>query len=394
MTMKILSISSILPIHDLLPHNDFIFQTYLNYKKQFIEDEITIIKPIKYDFNLFTILKGATRLGKLKKKYTWEINGFHVEIFPFFSSWGLRNLHSLLTRSILLINSKRIKQLISSRKFDVIHAQYIYPDGVLAYQLNKKFGIPYFVTSHHERYFFDSYFSKRMALKIFNNASKVLPINHTNALYFESLGVSNIELTPLGFNENFLREQKQITTSKLSIFTVSVLIPLKNIDKVIRAIGKLISKYEISYTIIGKGPEKENLVKLVGDLHLNEHVKFVDHIPHDKISDQMYKHDVFIMPSYFETFGRVYFECMAMGIPVICARNSGIHGLFKEKEEGLSVHHENIDEIAQALEYLISHPRERIEIGLRGQKLVRNYTWDEIAKDLHIKYLNSIQEKG
>ena len=392
--MNILSISSILPIHDLLPHNDFVFQTYLNYKKLFKEDEITIIKPIKYDFNLLSILKGATRLGKLKKKYTWEINGFQVEIFPFFSSWGLRNLHSLLTRSILIINNRRIKQLIPSAKIDVIHAQYIYPDGVLAYQLNKRFGIPYFVTSHNERYFFERKLSKRLALKIFRNASKVLPINQTNALYFKSLGVSNIELAPLGFNESFLREQKQIAHNSLSIFTVSVLIPLKNIDKVIRAIGKLIPKYEITYTIIGKGPEKENLVKLVGDLHLNEHIKFVDHIPHEEISDQMYKHDVFIMPSYFETFGRVYFECMAMGIPVICAKNSGIYGLFKEKEEGLAVNHESIDEIIHALEYLIGHPRERIEIGLKGQKLVRNYTWTEVAKDLHMKSLNSIQEKG
>ena len=388
--MNILSISSILPIHDLLSHNDFVFQTYLHYKKQFTEDEITIIKPIKYDFNLFTILKGATRLGKLKRKYTWEIKGFQVEIFPFLSSWGLRNLHSLLTRSIFIINNRRIRQLISSKKIDVIHAQYIYPDGVLAYLLNKKYGIPYFVTSHHERYFFDHYFSRRLALKIFRNASKVLPINQSNASYFKSLGVSNIELTPLGFDESFLRKQKQMSNGKLSIFTASVLIPLKNIDKVILAIRRLVPTYNIRYTIIGKGPERENLENLVETLNLKEHVNFVDQIPYEKMADQMYEHDIFIMPSFFETFGRVYFECMAMGIPIICAKNSGIYGLFRENEEGLSVDHNNIDEIANALEYLIANPQKRMEIGIKGQTLVKKYTWEQVSKDLHERYLNSI----
>ena len=42
------------------------------------------------------------------------------------------------------------------------------------------------------------------------------------------------------------------------------------------------------------------------------------------------------MPSYVETFGRVYFEAMAMGIPIICAKNSGIYGYYKEMEEGVN----------------------------------------------------------
>jgi glycosyltransferase involved in cell wall biosynthesis len=96
------------------------------------------------------------------------------------------------------------------------------------------------------------------------------------------------------------------------------------------------------------------------------------------------------MPSYFETFGRVYFEAMAMGIPVICARNSGIFGLFREREEGMAVDHRNIDSIVDALEHLLSDRNERRRIGRNGQELVKEFTWENIAKELHIKYLDSI----
>jgi hypothetical protein len=84
-----------------------------------------IIKPLKIDLNLMHFLKGEGLLRKLKGEYSREVNGFRVEIFPFLSSWGFRNLHALLTRSIYHINRKRIRDLFLEYRFDVIHAHYI-----------------------------------------------------------------------------------------------------------------------------------------------------------------------------------------------------------------------------------------------------------------------------
>ncbi len=125
-----------------------------------------------------------------------------------------------------------------------------------------------------------------------------------------------------------------------------------------------------------------------------DHVDFISRIPHEQIADEMYKHDIFIMPSYFETFGRVYFEVMAMGIPVICAKGSGIHGFFKEMEEGISVDHKDIKSMTDALEYLINNPGKRLKIGANGKKLVEKHTWENIAVDLHNKYNEVVKAKS
>jgi len=390
--MNILCISSILPIPDKIPHNDFVFHIYIHYRKQFPEDQIVIIKPIKFDFNLLSILKGTTRLSKLKRQRRWEIHDFRIEIFPFFSTYSLRGLHAIITRSIFWINRKRIRRLFAEYDFDVLHAQYIFSDAVLARQIGTRYNIPYLVTSHNERFFFQRTYSKKVAVDILKGAAEVCPLSQTNANYFKSLGISNVNLAPLGFHEDFIKPQKEISRDFVRIFTASALIPLKNIDQVIRSVGMLKSKYNISLSVIGKGPERENLEKLVRELGLEDMVIFIDHIPHEQIANEMNKFDIFVMPSFFETFGRVYFECMAMGIPVICAKGSGIHGFFSEGEEGISVDHRNVDDIAAAIERLVSNPDERKWIGANGKKLVEAYTWDQVAADLRSRYDTAIQK--
>jgi teichuronic acid biosynthesis glycosyltransferase TuaC len=387
--MNILCISSILPVPGIIPHNDFVFQYYLHYREIYDSDRIVIIKPIKIDLNLLHALKGEGQLRKLRRKYSRDIHGFRVEIFPFISSWGLRNLHALLTSSIYFLNRRRIKNLFSEFRFNVIHAHYIFSDGMLAHQLHRRYGLSYFITTHNERYYFDHLLSRKIALKILGNAQQVIPINYTNGSYYISLGLNNVEIVPLGFNRFFLKNQKPWKGGPVRIFTASVLIRLKNIDKVILALRDLVARYDLTYTIIGNGPEKDNLQALVRELNLTDKVGFIEHISHLEFPNEMYKYDLFIMPSYFETFGRVFFECMAMGIPVICAKKSGISGLFKEREEGISVNHNSIKEIADALEYMVSNHEERLRIGRNGQKLVSKYTWEYLARDLHERYRRS-----
>jgi glycosyltransferase involved in cell wall biosynthesis len=391
--MKILSISGILPIPGLIGSNDFVFQTYRHYQDLYKEDEVFIIRPTQYKTNIKKILTGKTEFNLLKGKSVLTFFGITVAIFPFLSSRRFRNLYAILAYSILILNRKKLQLLLNKTDFDAIHAQYIFPDGLLAYLIKKKYKIPYMITTHNELFYFKHVVSNKIAVRILQNASYVVPINYSSYRYFDSIGLKNIELVPLGFNKVFLRPQKEPAKGAIKILTVAELIRLKNTDKVILAVNKLVKKYNITYTIIGRGPEKEKLLHMVDQFNLGRYVEFIDQVDHNRIADEMYKHDIFIMPSYVETFGRVYFEAMAMGIPVICAKNSGIFGYFKEKEEGISVNHNDIDEIAGMLELLIANPKLRQSVGQKGQTLVKSFTWEKIAEILHGKYLHMKNSK-
>jgi glycosyltransferase involved in cell wall biosynthesis len=390
--IKILSISGILPIPGLITSNDFVFQTYSTYAKLYPEDKVTIIRPTQYKTNLKKIITRNTEFDKLNKKFEWNIDGLRVFILPFFSARRFRNIQGLITHTIYLLNGKKIKAILSAAEPDVIHAQYIFPDGLLAYRLHKKYGIPYVITTHNELFYFRHFVSRKFSMKILQSASAILPINFASYTFFKTTGLPGTTLLPLGFHRNFLRKQKEVPAGPVKIVTIAELIKLKNIDKVIMAVAKLENTLPFTYTIIGRGPEKERLQALVADHKLQDRIKFIDHIPHDQIADELYKYDIFIMPSYVETFGRVYFEAMAMGIPIICAKNSGIFGYFKEGEEGFSVDHRNINDISDILKKLITRPDERLQVGMQGQKFVENYTWDRIANALHEHYREAVEK--
>jgi len=389
--MAILVISHILPIPGIRKTNDFIFQAYSSYRNQFPEEEIVILTPVNYGWNFLKIIKGKSLKRRLNNRFSMELKGFQVEILPFLSTWRFRNVHAFITRSVYYLNRRRIQRLFSEHTFTIIHARYIFSDGILAHMLNRRYNIPYVVNTHNERFYFEHVYSRKVAKKILRNACRVLPLNHSNYLYFKSIGIKDIERSTHGFNQEFLRDQKPPSGQRIRIFTVADLIKLKNIDKVIMAIYELVEEFDVTYTVIGQGPEKRHLEELVNSLKLKEKVSFIDFIPHDKIAMEMYKHDIYIMPSYFETFGRVYFEVMAMGIPIICARDSGIYGIFKDGEEGIAVDHKDVDDIVGALRILVSNEGERQRIGSNGQSLVKNFTWENIARDLHEKYQECIQ---
>jgi glycosyltransferase involved in cell wall biosynthesis len=298
----------------------------------------------------------------------------------------LRNTNALAAFSAYFLNRKRLNQIIADFKPDLIHAQYVFPDGCMAYLLKKRYNIPYVITTHGELFYFKHFLARKIGLKVLKNASYVIPINYSSYQYFTRAGVKPIKYLPLGFNKTFLLEPKPVSEGTVHIVTVAELIRLKNIDKVIYALKKISPGKNFTYTIIGKGPEKNRLTALVQKLGLSGMVSFVDYIPHDRIASELHRYDIFIMPSYLETFGRVYFEAMAMGIPIICAKNTGIFGFFKEGEQGLSVNHKNTDDIAKKLEFLISNPAERAKIGKAGKQLVENYTWETIIEEIHRIY--------
>jgi glycosyltransferase involved in cell wall biosynthesis len=180
--------------------------------------------------------------------------------------------------------------------------------------------------------------------------------------------------------------------NEVRIITVARLVKLKNIDKVIHALSRLKQKYHFRYTIAGDGPEKNYLTNLVHHYDMQDIIQLTGKIPHQEIADILCEHDIFIMPSYFETFGRVYFEAMALGLPVICAKNSGIYGFFEEMKEGISVDHANIDDIAGKLELLISDRSLRHKIGNNGNELVKQYTWKNLAIKFNRIYNDSLKK--
>jgi glycosyltransferase involved in cell wall biosynthesis len=93
--------------------------------------------------------------------------------------------------------------------------------------------------------------------------------------------------------------------------------------------------------------------------------------------------DVFAMPSRVDSFGIVYLEAWAYGVPVVGCRAGGVPEVIDDGQDGLLVPFGDPDALARAVESLLADGGRRREMGQRGRRKVEaHFTWDRIYEGL------------
>jgi UDP-glucose:(heptosyl)LPS alpha-1,3-glucosyltransferase len=85
--------------------------------------------------------------------------------------------------------------------------------------------------------------------------------------------------------------------------------------------------------------------------------------------------DVFVLPSWYETFSLAAFEAAASGLPVVAARVSGVDELVGDGEAGLIVERD-AGELGTALADLAASPETRERLGTAARERSAEYTWE------------------
>ena len=177
---------------------------------------------------------------------------------------------------------------------------------------------------------------------------------------------------------------------RFKIVSIARLVEKKGIEYGIRAVAKLLkSKSNITYTVVGDGPLREDLENLINELNLGEHVKLVGWKHQEEVVDILKDSDMMLAPSITSKNGDregipvVLMEAMAMGLIIISTLHSGIPELVKDGITGFLAPEKDVDSLAQKIEYLIEHPEVCIDMGKAGRKQVEeNYNIDKLNYQL------------
>jgi glycosyltransferase involved in cell wall biosynthesis len=100
----------------------------------------------------------------------------------------------------------------------------------------------------------------------------------------------------------------------------------KRMDYVIKEVAVLNDVYLL---IVGQESRDTPEIKELGKRLMGERIIFTT-LPHDQLPKAYAAADVFVLGSLFETFGIVYIEAMAMGLPVICTNHVNQRSIVKE----------------------------------------------------------------
>ena len=173
-------------------------------------------------------------------------------------------------------------------------------------------------------------------------------------------------------------EKYGLKGKKVVLFT-GRLTPQKGVDYLIRAAKQINGEV----LILGDGPERENLQKLIDSLKLTN-CRILGYMkPSEQISFKAFygRADVYVAPSTWkEPLGLVILEAMAAKTPVISTRAGGIMSLIKDGYNGYLVHVRNSAEIAEKVNILLANDDLCQKMGDRSYELVvKKFTWGRIA---------------
>ena len=146
--------------------------------------------------------------------------------------------------------------------------------------------------------------------------------------------------------------------------------------------------YNIYLTIVGFGPEEEELKRKIEDLNISKNVEFKEYIPFGRRLLQIYRNaDVFIMSSiHFEGFPRVILEAMGAGLPVLATNIGGVSGIIKNNENGIIIKPNSQEDICRAVKELIQNPKLRRKIIRNSLYSIKQHTAEVEVK----KVINAI----
>ena len=88
--------------------------------------------------------------------------------------------------------------------------------------------------------------------------------------------------------------------------------------------------------------------------------------------------DIFVFPTYYETFGLVNLEAMEYKLPVISTNEGGIPDIVKDGENGLICEKQNPVSLADCIAKLLDDEELRVKMGSAGhEKFCREFTLDK-----------------
>jgi len=179
---------------------------------------------------------------------------------------------------------------------------------------------------------------------------------------------------------------------KKIIISVGRLVHRKGQDNLIQAMPAVLKKIPNAHLLlVGEGPYRKHLEKLVLKSSLEQNVTFAGRIMYDKLPSYLSAADLFAMPSRSRFFGLeveglgiVYLEASACGIPVVAGNSGGAPDAVLEGVTGLCVDGTNIEQITAAIVEICSDAERASHMGAAGRNwIVNQWRWDIWSKEFN-----------
>jgi len=283
---------------------------------------------------------------------------------------------------------KYVRKEIANSNMGLITCQNPFEVGLLGVLLKRKLKIPLEVQIHLN--FFSPYWTKEhnlynriryfMAKMVVRNADKIRVVSSSiqDALIERwDLPASKIYLAPVPvYITNDFIEKTNISISfkpdKRVILYIGRLAYQKNLYGFFEICQRVLSLFnDVEVVIIGEGPLKNYVEDKISEIHTNR-IHLLGAIPYSELSHWYKQADIFLLPSYYEGLPRVLIESYLFNVPTVGSSCAGLQDIILDGQTGFLVDVENIDAFVEKISWILNHPKEKKEMGIKGCEFVRS----------------------
>lgn len=254
----------------------------------------------------------------------------------------LQGYHRLLFRTKIRRIARDLASTVDLSGLGLIHAHFLYSDGAVALRIKRERGIPYIVAVRNAD--INAFMKLRPDLAgirndVLKEASRVVFLSpvYQSALIqrldsrFRTLVAEKSAVIPNGITDGWFSPPagRLAGAEILRLLYVGDFTRNKNIPNLLRAVALVARARSVRLTLIGGGGDGEAEVRAMlgsGEFPFAEYAGRIS--SDDRLREVYRSNDMFVMPSFTETFGLVYIEALSQGLPIVHSHGQGVDGYF------------------------------------------------------------------
>jgi teichuronic acid biosynthesis glycosyltransferase TuaC len=320
--------------------------------------DVTVINPIGIPPWPFDRSPHYASLAVLPHHEDYHDLNVHRPRFTLIPRFGGPYNPAMIARAVLPLARKLHKQ----KPFDLIDAEFFFPDGPAAMRIAAALQIPFTIKArgadiHHWGH---AKGCSSQVLAAANKAAGLLAVSAALKADMVALGMDASKimvhytgLDPLRFApRDRIAEKAKLGITGPLILCVGALIPRKNQALLIEALVQL---PDATLILAGQGESEAAYRMLAAQFKVTDRVRFMGSVPHNALPALLAAADVMALVSQSEGLANAWVEALACGTPVVASNVGGAPELMRSSDAGRIVERE-VGAIVAAIRELLDSP--------------------------------------
>jgi phosphatidyl-myo-inositol dimannoside synthase len=291
-------------------------------------------------------------------------------------------LNAVKVPPLVLAEWLALMRLLARRRYDIVHSHWLLPQGLVA-SLAARLSRARHVTTVHGSEVLDlrgrmvAAF-ERVALR---GAAAVTVNSPATRAAVEAIapGLGDLHTIPMGIAVDRMPDADAAARIRAAhrrgsgplLAFVGRLIPEKGVGDLIEAVALLAPRFpDLTVLLVGDGSGRDGFESLARERGVADRLSFVGPVAPADVYDHMAAADLFVGPSWHESFGLVFAEALHLGLPVVAAEVGGVVETVVHEETGLLVPPRAPEAIAAAVERIVRDPERARAMAAAGKAVV------------------------